>query len=438
MRSAAAMLLLLVALPARAQDGAPPLMLRRTVSSQGPVWVGQRVTVTLTAMTPVRFVAPPDFPDLVAQGRAVVLPEATTVPGVERVGGQSLAALQRSYTLFPAEVGELVLPPLSMMARVGGPDGQPLEAVATVTGTRIGARVPPGVADLTRLLVAPELRIVATLDRSPEALRVGEAITRTVRIEARDVAAMLLPPALWGSPPGVSVYPDPPVLQDRLDRGELRASRTDRAAFVPQRPGKVELPGFSVTWLDPRSGGLREETVAPIRFEALPVADGTEATAGPLRRLWPWAAAVLAAATAIGALTWRHRRRQVRDPSRQAFDVLMMACRADDARAALPALFRWCDAAMPPAGGEGGIERLAVLARTPGLLAAARALEERLYAAKAADGAWNGEVLGTAARAARGKLRQLRDHRRPQGLPELNPHGAARPSPRVVLRHWAR
>jgi hypothetical protein len=340
MRRVAAMLLLFAALPAGAQDAAPPLMLRRTVSPEGPVWVGQRVTVTLTAMTPVRFVAPPDFPDLVAQGRAVVLPEATTVPGVERVGGQSLAALQRSYTLFPAEAGELVLPPLRMTARVGGPDGQPLEAEATVTANRIGARVPPGVADLTRLVVAPELRIAVTLDRTPDGLRVGEVITRTVRIEARDTAAMLLPPALWGSPPGVAVYPDPPILQDRLDRGALRASRTDRAAFVPQRSGAVELPGFSVTWLDPRSGDLREEAVAPIRFEALPAVDGAEAATMPSRRLWPWAAAALAAVLAIGALAWQRRRRHRQDPSQQAFDALMKACRADDAHAALPALFR--------------------------------------------------------------------------------------------------
>lgn len=70
-------------------------MPRLSVAPEGPVLFGQRVTVTLTAMTPVRFAAPPSFPDLALRGRAIVLPEGTTAPGTERVGGQSLAALQR-------------------------------------------------------------------------------------------------------------------------------------------------------------------------------------------------------------------------------------------------------------------------------------------------------------------------------------------------------
>src|SRR3712207_8215619 len=51
------------------------------------------------------------------------------------------------------------------------------------------------------------LRVSADADRAPEGLRVGEAITRTLRIEAEDTAAMLLPAALWGQPEGVAVYP---------------------------------------------------------------------------------------------------------------------------------------------------------------------------------------------------------------------------------------
>ena len=75
-----ALALLLIAVPARAQD-ATPFLLRVAVAPEGAVWVGQRVTVTLTAMTPVRFVDPPSWPDLVApQGRIIVVPEATTVP----------------------------------------------------------------------------------------------------------------------------------------------------------------------------------------------------------------------------------------------------------------------------------------------------------------------------------------------------------------------
>ena len=152
---------LLLAMPARAQDPAP-FLLRLAVSPDGPVWVGQRVTVTLTAMTPVRFVEPPSWPDLAAsQGRIIVVPEATTVPGTERVGGESYAALQHSVSLFPAAEGALVLAPIRMSVRVGGADGQQVEAEATTVQTRIAVRVPAGVTDLTRLVVAPSFETTA-------------------------------------------------------------------------------------------------------------------------------------------------------------------------------------------------------------------------------------------------------------------------------------
>ena len=104
-----ALLVLLAAIPATAQD-AQPLRLRLTLDHRGEIWVGQRVTVTLTVMTPARFVGAIAWPELTAsQGRIIVLPEADTLPGTERVGSESYVALTRSYTVFPATPGEVVL-----------------------------------------------------------------------------------------------------------------------------------------------------------------------------------------------------------------------------------------------------------------------------------------------------------------------------------------
>jgi hypothetical protein len=431
-------MLLLAALPARAEDSPPPLALRRSVFPVGPVWIGQRVSVTLTAMTPLRFAAPPEFPALAVEGRAILLPETSTLPGVERQAGASLVAVQHVETLFPAEAGVLLLPPLRMTARVGSADGQPLEGEAMVPAERIEVRIPPGVTDLTRLVVAPDFRITTSLDRPPEGLRAGEAILRMVRLEARDTAAMLLPPTPWEAPAGMAVYPDPPVLEDRLDRGTLRASRLDRAAFVPQRAGSFDLPGFSVTWFDPASGRLREELVAPIRIEALPALGPGTASAGAA--WWPraGAAALALVVLALGLLAWHGRQRGRRDPAQAAFVALLRACHAHDAPAALRALFRWRDAEMPAAEGDGGIAALAARARTPALLTEALALQERLYAASAAEEGWHGGALAAAARKARRSLRRpaLAAHR--AGLPPLNPALGPRQPPRVALRGWAR
>ena len=399
-------LFLLLAIPAMAQEA--PLALRLEVSPRGPVWIGQRVTVTLSALTPDRFAASPTFPELALQGRAIVLPEGTTVPGSERVNGTTYAALQHSYELFPAEAGTLVLPRIRMSAHVG--DGT--EATAEIEGTGIEARAPPGVTDLSRLVVAPEFRLTATTDRAPDGLRVGEAITRTLQLEARDTSSMLLPVALWGHPEGVAVYPDPPELRDQSTRGDLRATRQERVAYVPQRPGMVELPGFSVLWFEPRSGRMQVVNVAPIHFEAMSAAEAATPTRRPA--LWPWfASGALFLILAMGCwLAWRRRpARHV--PEQEAFAALRLACRADRARAAFASLYRWSDALPAPA-------RKAAAGVAP-LRKEAQRLEDALYAAPPTS-PWTGPALLHAVRAARRHLHHRAKHRAPPSpLPGLNP-----------------
>lgn len=423
MKRALILFALLAPAPAAAQDAPPPLMLRLSVAPEGQVLFGQRVTVTLTVMTPVRFTAPPIFPDLAPRGRAIVLPEGTTVPGTERIGGQSLAALQHSYDLFPAEAGALVLPALRMAARVADANGQAVDATADAPGLSIAVRLPPGVAGLARLVVAPEFRLTMGTDRTPQGLRVGEAITRTLRMEARDTAAMLLPPASWGHPEGLAVYPDPPELQDQTARGELRAVRQERAAYVPLRPGPVELPGFSVTWFQPASGRAQVVDVDAIRFEALPAV----AASGPgAARGWGAGLAVALPIVVLALGLWLLRARRHRERAdrieRQAYAALRKACRAGDPRAALSALFRWSDAVVAPTAGR-GIAACAEAGRSPALIEEARRLESRLYGTAAA-GPWQGAGLLRAARIARRQLRRRPGRHSPTAaLPPLNAIG---------------
>jgi hypothetical protein len=422
-------LALLLALPARAEEPParaaelparaaelPALILRVAVTPPGPVWVGQRVTVTFTAMTPLRFAAPPAFPDLSGLGQAVVLPEASTVPGTERVGSQSYAALQRSIAIFPTAPGDLVLPPLSMRASVGMAAGEAGAATAVTPAALIAVRAPPGDIDLRRLVVAPALRVTATTDRPPEGLHVGEALTRTLRLEADDTAAMLLPPAAWGAPPGLRVYPDPPTLQDRSDRGDLKALRIDRAAYVPQQPGPLRLPGIPILWLDPGSGRIRDMSVAPIEIDVLPVV-----VTGAPRPVWR-RPALLAVGLLFGGallLAWFWSRRRGGRPQRDAATDLVASCRADDAQAAIAALYRWIDLVLPPApAGDPG--SLAQLSGTPELATEAAALQRRLYGV-GITGVWRGAALLSAVRRAGHGLR--RQHPAPAGsaLPRLNP-----------------
>ncbi|MFC3127192.1 hypothetical protein ACFOD4_19160 [Pseudoroseomonas globiformis] len=434
MRLIGFVLALLFLLPAKAPaQQNEPLLLRIAVSPEGLVSVNQRVTVTLTVMTPVRFVDPPQWPDLsVTGGKAVILPEATTLPGTERVGGESYAALQRNYALFPATPGSLTVNPFTMTLRVGGPDGQPVEAKATTRSLEITSRIPPGITDITRLVVAPNFQLSSSLEGARSDIQVGQAVTRHLHMEADGTTAMLLPPVIWGAVDGVRIYPDPPALQDHAERGQLHAVRNESAAFVPQRPGDIVLPGFTVDWLEPATGRLQKLSIEPIRLTVLSALP----TTGVAHRVPSWWAWLLPLVLLPGgALWWWWRRRAARGPD--PVDALAAACRADDARAAAVALYRWADARLPP-GGERQVARLADLAGTPELAQEADALGAQIYGAAAA-GAWQGAPLLAAARKADSTLHhpQARPSRGTTTLPPLNPLQHA-PAARLTQPRWAR
>lgn len=430
---------LLLLAPFGAQAQAPELGLRLSREGEGPVWFGQHVGITAILRTPVRFASSPVFPELAFEGRAIALPNGTTTPGSEREGSRSYVLLQHSYDVFPAEAGRLTLLPFTLSVPVGTEAGGVETAQASTAPLVLEVRLPPGTTDPTRLVTTPSLRLSVAVEGEPTRVAVGEAITRTVTLVAQDSSAMLLPPMPWAAPEGVRAYPDPPRLTDHADRGVLSATRLDRAAFVPERPGRYELPGASWQWFEPRGGRMQVLTVPPLVVEAVPAAASAAAPAAA-HNSWRVALAAVGGLLLLGALGWwvRARRRRPADPEAESFAALRRACRSGDAGAAMAALLRWTALAVPT-GVPPTVASLAALAGVPALETEATALAQRRYGAHPSRTGWNGAGLLAAARAARRAMRRRAGPgQHPSPLPALNPASAPRRAPRVTLPGWAR
>jgi hypothetical protein len=135
-----------------------------------------------------------------------------------------------------------------------------------------------------------------------------------------------------------------------------------------------------------------------------------------------------------GAAWWWWRRK----PHRHAADplaTLAAACRAGDARAALPALYRWCDAVLP-SGGERTVAALARQAGVPALAEHAAALEKQALGDGTAG--WDGAALLAAARSTERALAHAVPATRRGALPALNPTGNTRMAARLAEPRWAR
>jgi hypothetical protein len=441
----------ILAAPAAWAQEAPPLLgLRVMASPTGPIWLGQHVGVTAILRTQNRFGSPPAFPEPLVTGRAVVLPNGTTTPGSEREGGISYVLLQHRYDVFPLQAGVLEFAALRMAVPVAGADGGILQAEASSEALRIEIRLPPGTLDPARVATTPALRLDTRMEGDPTRVAVGDAITRHVVLNAQDTAAMLLPAMPWAAPDGMRVYSDPPRLSDTADRGVLSATREDSAAFVPQRPGRYQLPGASFQWFNPASGQMRQIEVPALTVEAVPAP--VEASGAPRRLLLPGLVVLLAGAAAWlanGRGVFRRLGRYWRRPApaeAQAFKALRKACRQNQPQAACAALMRWSALAMP-AGERPTLRQLSRLSATPELEVEGGRLMAHCFAAphRRAEGLetaappWTGHALLAAVRTARSYLRLPRQgFRATPGLPPLNPGGGPPPTPRVALPRWAR
>lgn len=343
---------------------------RVQVLGKQPVLVGQQVEVEVTVSAPNFFLSAPPFPALVVPGAIVTMPNERGVHGVDTVDGQTLASIQKTYVFTAQQAGDFDLPPVKIEFSYQGDDNKPQQASLTLPATRISAQLPAGASAAAAgspVMPATRLSIRQSLDRDPEQLGAGDALVRTVQIQAPNAPAMLIPPPHFEAPSGVRMYQADPVLRDADGQGDSFAGgvRIEQVSYVFEKAGRYTLPAVEIQWLDPqtqkpvtvqapavkvqvKAGADAGERIAP----ELPVGAAQAAPRRPIDwmavALWAAGVAVLAAlALWVGSRwpRWQHDQIQRRlahaGSDRAMFDAVLSACQDGNARAAHAALLAW-------------------------------------------------------------------------------------------------
>jgi hypothetical protein len=426
----------LFATPANAE---PRAGARASVSTKGTIWVGQRATVVIELLTPGYFASAAAF-DLPPVSRAIVVPpEGRPLVGSETVDGVSHTTQRHELAVYAQRAGKVEVPAFTVRFESSPAFGKPnVEQRVMTPAVSFTAVLPPGAAGLATVITTPELRVKAVWDPQPgkDPVKPGAAFTRTITVEARDVAGMVLPAFRFEPPSGLRVYPQPPLVQDRTERGELTGKRVETLTYVCEQPGTFSLPALALAWWDPDQQKLKRVELPGQSFEVVaepqPPAVSIPAAPKP-RRTWIWVVGLVALLAGVASLflaphlrAWWERRRKVAAESESAyFQVFERACHTGDARATLQALLAWLDHFLvgDPAPGT---ERLAARAGDPRLTAELAALQDAVFGRPGVDKPqWSPSELQRLAKAAR---RRLVASKRPayagrNVLPPLNPVG---------------
>ncbi|MEZ8805853.1 BatD family protein [Vibrio atlanticus] len=206
-----------------------------------------------------------EIPNVIAKQRNQLATNYT-----ERVNGTTWSRQRWEVTLYPMTSGEFVIPTVPVRIQVSAPDGSNVGGTLYTQPIKFEASLPSGLLDNeSPWFSATEVDIEQQWQRSSENLKVGDAITRTVTIKAKDSLSVLLPDVLNNeSTQQYQAYPQPNRLDDTQDRGNYRSSRIEETVYVIQQGGEFTLPQFSFQWWDSKNQRLETVVIKGNVFEA--------------------------------------------------------------------------------------------------------------------------------------------------------------------------
>ncbi len=202
------------------------------------------------------------------------------------IGTRRYQVVEQHYALTAEHSGTLTIP--ALMFRGTALDARDPTAFFS-SGRQVTARSEPVVLDVRAQpaawpagqawLPAASL-LLQEQSPLPDEARVGDPVTRTIRLQAQGVGYEQLPQLQMSAPDGADVYPDKAETRTRDDGDWLYGEQVRKFAIVPSKPGNLTLPAMSVTWWNTQADRLETTSLPAHVIRVLP-AVGATATASP-------------------------------------------------------------------------------------------------------------------------------------------------------------
>jgi hypothetical protein len=253
-------------------EASPKVMVRAVLDNTKPVVAGQQVHLTVDAMTTTWFTQAPIYPDIKTPNADIVLLDQHAQNFNETIGQEKWFGVSRTYVITPTGGGDVTIPAFEVVMHAGQSE-TPLTAKSTALTLALKPMERP--AGAGNLLVSNEVKIIQTLDKKIEELKVGDALTRTIEIQTAGTQGMLIPPTTFTNIDGLAIYPKAATVDNTIKNrnGFVSGSRIDAATYVIQKKGKYTLPEVVVNWWNPATGKAEKARAPAVEFTAKPNPD---------------------------------------------------------------------------------------------------------------------------------------------------------------------
>ncbi|MGR2804385.1 BatD family protein [Vibrio harveyi] len=232
--------------------------------------VNEQVILYIEVATPRWFtggtrIGSVEIPNVIAKQRNQLATNYT-----ERKGGKTWSRQRWEITLYPQVSGQFVIPPVAVGVQVSAPDGSKVAGTLYTQPIKFEASMPSGLlSDESEWFTATKVSVDQKWTTSNDELKVGDAITRTITINAQDSLSVLLPDLLSNdSTAGYQAYPQPNRLDDKQTRGDYQSSRIEESVYVIQQGGEFTLPEHTFQWWNSQSKQLETVVIEGKTFKA--------------------------------------------------------------------------------------------------------------------------------------------------------------------------
>lgn len=117
-------------------------------------------------------------------------------------------------------------------------------------GNALELNVLPPASTQENWLVADDIDVSQQWDTKKE-LRVGEPITRTIILKAKNTDVDLMPELTQPLPSSFKVYPETPIRTQKIEDNSVVAELSSTFALIPQKDGDITIPEMKIPWWDP-------------------------------------------------------------------------------------------------------------------------------------------------------------------------------------------
>lgn len=209
----------------------------------------------------------------------------------EVVNGIGYNVTERRFVIYPQSSGELNIPPVQFSASIGRRGGinRLFNNRATVREVnlssddhRIEVKPRPASFPGATWLPAAALSLEENWSGALDTVKVGDAITRNVKLTVSGLSSSLLPGIPYEDLPGLRFYPDQPVREDVANANGVVGTRSEGTAMVASRPGSYELPEVRLPWWNTVTDTLEVATLPARTISVLPASEAeTDLSAVP-------------------------------------------------------------------------------------------------------------------------------------------------------------